>query len=468
MTERNMMQSTAAAVIVTVVCMTYLPAQTVRFDSDMRIPEEACMSPVMDADVFAESALIASGVSDEQLPLLKDRLENLYVSFKSRQEDGETETETAERALHFMYDSVLSSYSENQTCLDTALDTGAYNCVSSAVLFMYMMKKEGIAVKAVETPLHAFCTVDADGTSADVETTNPWGFRPGTMKPVPSDSLSRKKFVTVPARKYASRHDIDDRRIIALIYSNRMSDLQKQKKDSETVGLASDAVRLQNNAPEAVQTLYKCVYNTAVDLSGEGRDEEGIALIREASARFGTSPLYGEYAYAAAASQAGMLMKQKRYADAAAAVENCRDLIDESSYREMTEGILFNSLNNDISTLPAETALAHLHDSRMRLSEERYARLVSYAYASEAQRTADSEGWLAGAAAAEKGLEELPADETLRKLRSLYRRNYAAEVHNNAARMFNSGDKDGAKYAVREGLEKIPESTILADDMKRF
>src|SRR5574344_2315580 len=221
MTERNMMQSTAAAVIVTVVCMTYLPAQTVRFDSDMRIPEEACMSPVMDADVFAESALIASGDSDEQVPLLKDRLENLYVSCKAQQKDGETETETVEHVLHFMYDAVLSSYSENQTRLDEALDTGVYNCVSSAVFFMYMMKKEGIAVTAVETPLHAFCTVNADGASSDVETTNPWGFRPGTMKPVPSDSLSRKNFVTVPAKKYASRHNIDDRRIIAVIYLNR-------------------------------------------------------------------------------------------------------------------------------------------------------------------------------------------------------------------------------------------------------
>jgi len=330
------------------------------------------------------------------------------------------------------------------------------------------MKREGIPVTAVETPLHAFCTVNADGRSVDVETTNPYGFDPGVKKELTSGSAPQKKYVTVPAKKYADRRNVDDRRIIALIYNNRMSMLQKQKRDSETAGLAVDAMVLQNNSPQSLSTFFQCIYNIAVDYTNAGNDQDGLALTAQAESMFGSSPLYHTYASAAVGNILNRYMKRNDYTGSFAVLEKYRSQLEEAEYRDMYNGILVNSLNYVVLTEPFEKALVFINDNKSVLPEKQYITLAVSAYSNGAADIADTGAWLEAASLLEQGLREFPDAGALSRQRSIYRRNYAAGIHNKAASLYNAGDREGALNIVQQGLRLVNDSSLLQNDLKRL
>lgn len=443
-------------------------AQNIRFTADPRITSEISSQDILKPDVFAYTALVASGAADTEIPSLLAQFDRMYMQIYDSIGSGVTDSEKVEQTLYQLYTVVLSQYSENQTLVNAALTSGVYNCVSSDILFMYMMKREGIPVVAVETPLHAFCTVRVDGRSVDVETTNPYGFDPGVKKELSSGTSQQKKYVTVPAKNYAARRNVDDRRIISLIYNNRMSMLQKQKRDSETAGLAVDAMKLQNNSPQSLSTFFQCVYNIAVDYTDAGKDEDGLALTAQAESTFGVSPLYRTYASAAVGNILNRYMKRSDYAGSFAVLEKYRTQLEESDYRDMYNGILVNSLNYAVSTEPFEKALALIAGNKSALPEKQYITLVVSAYSNGAADIAGTGAWLDAASLLERGLLEFPDAGVLSRQRGIYRRNYAAEVHNKAAALYNSGDREGALDVVRQGLNLVSDSSVLQNDLNRL
>jgi transglutaminase-like putative cysteine protease len=93
--------------------------------------------------------------------------------------------ERAEYVLTWMHEHCLSRYAAQQSRIDTLLDNGRYNCVSSAVLYAVLARSAGITVSGVATRDHAFATVHIPGSEGavediDVETTNKFGFDPGS------------------------------------------------------------------------------------------------------------------------------------------------------------------------------------------------------------------------------------------------------------------------------------------------
>ncbi|MCK9171146.1 MAG: hypothetical protein M0P01_12100, partial [Treponema sp.] len=123
-----------------------VPSLTVRLIPDPRIPGEAASADIMDAELFIRTALIASGSPDEEIVQLTGRLHDAYAYISGQIPAGASAAVRAEKTLSLLYEVILSSYSENQTFVNTALASGVYNCVSSDILFMYLMKREGIPV----------------------------------------------------------------------------------------------------------------------------------------------------------------------------------------------------------------------------------------------------------------------------------------------------------------------------------
>src|SRR5574344_1855338 len=73
---------------------------TIRFTADSRITDEISDSPVLDAEIFAYMALVASGTSDEEIPAYLGQLHTIYTScteMLSSQEDSER----VEQTLHY-------------------------------------------------------------------------------------------------------------------------------------------------------------------------------------------------------------------------------------------------------------------------------------------------------------------------------------------------------------------------------
>ena len=104
--------------------------------------------------------------------------------------------ERGEYVLRFMYKNYLRQYSLNQTRLDTLFDKGTFNCVSSSVFYLILGVSVNLDIQGVMTHDHAFVTLHIhDGVNVqeiDVETTNKYGFDPGTQKsPLPSAIINR-------------------------------------------------------------------------------------------------------------------------------------------------------------------------------------------------------------------------------------------------------------------------------------
>lgn len=402
--------------------------QNVRFEADSRISPEVTASSEMDARTFAYIGLVASGATDEKISAHMETLDKLAQEFSKKVPDDVSNEEKADAALAFIYEKILSRYKLDQTRVDVAIESGVYNCVSSDVIFMYFAKTLGIPVVAVETPNHAFCTIESDGKNIDVETTNPFGVNPG-RKRVSELPNGGKHYLSVPAKNYQNRHDVDDRRLLALIYNNRIASLQRQRGgNAATIGLAVDACALQANSASGVQTVTECVCNYAADLTTAGKDSDALVLVLRAQEIFGANKNYS------------------------AVIENSH----------------YNILIEKVETLPLDDALEALRLKRENVSAQNHSKLLGYAYSRAVQDLGGRHEWKEAIHIAERGLLEVPNDSNLKRAITIYKQNYAIDFHNRAAALYNSGDAEAARQVVQEGLQEIPDSKVLKNDLVKM
>ena len=154
----------------------------------------------------------------EQFSRLKEKVSS--AEFKSLEPE-----ERGRAVLKLLYQDYLKSYSFAQTKINVALQTGTYNCVSSAVLYMALAKAAGLLVVGQKTSEHAFCTVYIPDTKTgqykkiDVETTNPYGFNPGSKEAIENESKIKGYYI-VPKKYYSNRQEVSDRLFAGLIAGN--------------------------------------------------------------------------------------------------------------------------------------------------------------------------------------------------------------------------------------------------------
>ncbi len=172
---------------------------------------------------LVEGAIVFSGPTDAQRAAAAQGLQAVIAAFR-RQAAGVTDARSlGELALSFLHDSVLRRYSSPAAGVDSALSTGDYNCVSSAVLYFILARSVGLPVGAVRTSDHVFCTVGVGPGRVDVETTNRYGFEPGTRREFSDTFGTVTGFTYVPPASYSERHAIGEKELLALILHDRVS-----------------------------------------------------------------------------------------------------------------------------------------------------------------------------------------------------------------------------------------------------
>lgn len=444
--------------------------QDIRFTPDERISEEACITEIMEPTLFIQTALIASGASSEDIPNYLNTLQNLSVELhKNLSEQNEvTDEQKAEYVLTFLYEKVFSKYITLQTRINTALDDGTYNCVSSTILYMYFAKTIGIPVIAVSTPIHAFCTIAVGGKNIDVETTNPYGFAPGVKKNLSNDESKSKRWAVIPARNYNNRINVDDRRIICAIYSNRIADAQRDKKDADTIGLAFDAYRLQNYSDNAKTNVINCICNTATSLSDKKDYQDALDLLIQGETLLGKAQNFEDNKDYAVGKMIEPLVKNNNFDEASEKLEENKKYLSDKNYTNYFRVVHFNRLNYSIDNNSFEESYKQIKNYESLLSKKDYSTLLSYCYSSEAHRVSENDNYLAAADLLENALNELPNDSGLKTQYNAYLRNYASSVHNKAVRYVNSGDYKTARQIILDGLKNYANSTLLQNDLKRL
>lgn len=420
-------------------------------------------------DDFARIALIASGAESSTVELQVERLRGLAGELNASIPADADDWKRGDMALQFLYDRVLTRYSEFQTRVDLALDNGTYNCVSSALLYYYFARSAGLAAEGVETPVHAFCTVTINGKKIDVETTNPYGFDPGTRRELAGGNANETRYAVVPRSNYYKRKPVDERRFLALVYVNRASTLEKEGRFADAVGLALDSWLLQGTE-SARSDLAERVINYAADLAKQDSagTQGALDFVEETARLWGDYPRYREFAAATIGNELNTLMDRGSYTEALALLETRSSLLESKSAASMRQLVSSNYLAAFAASHSLNETLAETEKYRTSLNESDRARVLAFAYGRASEEPARQGKWLEAAAVIDSGLALLPGRAELVKARTAYRQNFAIEAHNRAAAAFNAGDAAGAKAIVADALRSVPESSLLKNDLARF
>lgn len=230
---------------------------------------------------FAEAALIASGVveSAKRQAYLK-QLDGIEAEAKKAVAGAGAPLEKGEALLKFLHAGPMKNkYAAKQTTLSGILDTGTFNCVSSAVMYNVIGRRLGLDLRAIEVPDHAFAILYDGDKHADVETTNKLGFNPERDARVIQEFEKETGFRYIPDRHRDQRREIGELGLLAIIYSNRSNEADKEKNHGEAALTAFGALALDPEFPGGVQNARASFANWSSAAIKAGRFTEAMAVL---------------------------------------------------------------------------------------------------------------------------------------------------------------------------------------------
>lgn len=350
--------------------------------------------------------------------------------------------ERGEYVLHFMHKNYLRQYSLNQTRLDVLFDKGTFNCVSSAVLYLILGVSVNLDVQGVMTHDHAFVTVNIrDGAQKiDVETTNEYGFDPGTQKEF-SDEFGRVTgFAYVDPKNYGDRSSVSQLELVSLILMNRISLLEEQKRFGDALPLIANRAALLSERVEKTDSPF--FVDSKEDFAANLHN-----LVVD-------------------------LLSKKRLSDAKTVFDKGALFLPAENYRSIKEMILNQELSQLVNGLKtsaeAESALVFLNDRETAdlLGEARITEMRNVVLVNEAGFISREKGWLAAIKFSEEALATYGGNKLLEQNLQTFRNNRGVEIHNQFAALWNKGLRAEARELLEEGLKELSNDARLLNDWK--
>ncbi|HVO38279.1 MAG TPA: hypothetical protein VMV03_04545 [Spirochaetia bacterium] len=369
-------------------------------------------------ETMVDAALQFSGAPEDVSAADKDKLAALMKRFRDEVADLTGQEELAEKTLIFLHRNLLTTYTERQTRIDTALETGVFNCVSSAVLYMILAKSVALSVGGVRTVDHVFCTVMISGEPVDVETTNPYGYNPGTRKEF-SDSFGKVTgFSYVPPSNYHDRRVIGEKELLALILYNRVSEYTAGRYYRDAVGPSVSAYALMGN--DEFRGFMVTAFSNYVTWMASRRDfPRAIQFTDVVKASFGgTVDLEPR--------------RREVYHNWAVSLIQANALVDAE-------------------------ALLSQPPVRSSLGDEDWTGLSIAVIQSRADQETRGAGFLAAAQIVTDGIRKIGAQPLLLQT-------YEAYMHDAFAQLYNARKLADARAVIDQGLAAYPESRILGQD----
>jgi tetratricopeptide (TPR) repeat protein len=336
-----------------------------------------------------------------------------------------TAYELGEAILALAHDRFFRQYVEAESRLDAAVLDGRYNCVSSSALYMILAIAAGLEVGGVITQDHSFCVILAGDRTIDVETTNPFGFNPGSKKEF-HDSFGRVTgYSYVPPSDYRRRENVDGRHLVALILWNRATLLERSGQWAQAVPLAVDAYAFSPTEGSRRQ-LEDRLYNNAGALLNEKRWHEALPFLERAIALYAPAP------------RLDGLVKQARLAI----------LADELELMAPVAGI---------------AAISEAWDQGL-VDRRHRDELLAYAYGRLAEDERVLGGWMAAWGVLQQGMAAAPQSSQLARMAETARKNWTYEVHNQFAALYNARNFQAALAVIEEALAVLPGERLFIND----
>jgi hypothetical protein len=435
----------------------------------VRLSELGELPEPLSVQRLVEAGLLCSGVAPDRAASYAARIDALIAEARSAlgpiAESAARGSALGEALLDFLHARVFRAYAERATTLDGVLDSGKYNCVSSALLYMICALALGLEVEGSRTSDHALCTLVAGPRRIDVETTNPYGFDPGTKKEFKDSFGKTTGYAYAAPGAYSGRKAVSGRGMAGLILSNRASVLEREGRFREALALGSGYYALCRDA-DSETFLADRVNNVAAHLWSRNDLAGAEELAFEAAARLPRDAELSRLAGRTLEALASDLASKGDYEAARRAVEARRGAVDPAASSRALASIGDAELARAANALSFAQAVAVADRllAAAQVTEERYAQAVAAVYGREAVRLGNAGDWLAAAALAEAGAAKAPGDGSLARMAVSMRRNFIVVSHNAFAALFNARDYAGARGAVEAALLSAPgDATLLGD-----
>ena len=436
--------------------------------------------------VFETGLLFSECERDSQIwKSCWQKFESIKKEVTSEEIAALSDEEKGRAILKLLYRDYLKSYSLNQTKLDLALESGSYNCVSSAVLYMAAAKAAGLDVRGQKTTEHAFCSIYVAETSVaksgqvkkiDVETTNPYGFNPGSKEEIEhSDQI--KKYYVVPKKYYSNRSEVSDGIFSGLIAGNLTADYIKSGEYFKALPLGAarwSAVSSEPaNSTASVRNEFDILAANYVNLIPDSAATYASTLDWFSSFidRWGRTDFLQKNLDNSFVNLLVLCNREKNYQLAKEAFEKYQSKISAAQVAKADEII------TDIIILTATDGLSaeeKLNVTNALISSDE---LASPARQKRAQLHLEN-SWLenlnglmnsldyeAGYKAATLALSQLPKSTKIKAMQNNFYNNAIAIIHNKFARLANSRNFEAAQNALEEGLERFPDDRTLKKDL---
>lgn len=422
--------------------------------------------PLSESELI-QASLELSGASPGLVARDSAKLEQMIGEARHAVAGDHTAYAKGNALLVFMHKQFLTSYSETQARMDTLLRTGVFNCVSSAVLYMILGRAVGLHVEAVYTPDHAFCTVRAKGRRIDVETTNRYGFDPGTKTKFKT-AFGETGFVYVPPGNYNLRTPTNGRGLLSFILQDRIAVLERQSRFGAAFALAVDRYAVLRTR-KALADVANEANNYCVGLNEGRRYVPAIDFVRAVEKRYGRLPRLVNLMGGLVHNRVLALTNADHYGEALTFIQDSSSAgeIDRKAAANLTQMTVRSELAHDVRTLPFKKGLAKVQATYRRgaISRSQYRGFLANLFSAKAERSAGSEGYLAAVKVLDRGIALTGGSAQLKQGRRVYLNNYVATVHNHFASLFNAQDYARARKVLAAGLKAVPGSSMLNRDL---
>ena len=412
-----------------------------------------------------------------------EKFEKIKAEASSKRYMDMPPEERGREVLKLLYRDYLVSYNFDQTKTDVALETGLYNCVSSALLYMAAAKACGLDVRGQRTTQHAFCSIYVPGQKAgqlkkiDVETTNPYGFNPGSRETIENESKIKKYYV-VPKKFYSNRQEVSDRVFVGVIAANICSDCIKSGDYVRAVPLGAaryETARMEKSkAVSDVRQEFDILAANYVNLNPESAAVyfDVVDWYTRFVERWGVTDFLQKNMDSAFNNLLVLCSKEGNYPLAVEGFEKYKSYVSPkqiSKTEEIKADILFAT---ETSGHPYEEQILIINDL---LQSDDY---QSVAFQNRGNLYLEN-AWLmilndymnqkdykTGLLKSDEALVQLPQSAKVKNMKQYFYSNSIAIIHNNFAKQANAGHYEEALKILDEGLKDFPDDKTLNKDHK--
>jgi hypothetical protein len=362
------------------------------------------------------------------------------------------------------------------------------------VLYLLLGTAAGLDIRGVMTKDHAFAVVKAGDEWIDVETTNPYGFDPGNRKDFHDQFGRVTGFSYVPARNYRDRVSISPIELVSLIFSNRISELERQNRFAEAVPLAVSRADLLSGGRDAGASdpgagfgdgseaapffedprrdLMNRIFNFGAFLLKSGREEDALRWAAFAKTPYPDEERWQEFIFAAVNNRLVKLTRAGRLAEARDTLNLQASFLNAAGFdrldKTLTDAELLDRASKMKNSGEAAAILAAIDQAAGRaiLPPGRAGELRTFVIEKAASFLAanPARNWSGAASYLEDALRQYGPNRRLEQSLGNYRSNMAAEYHNRFAAAWNRQNHDEAAQILEEGLALFPDNRQLLAD----